>query len=97
MIKGKGSGTRVDMYPAPPMLIVAPETIAVPTTSSPVPSDSHSLRKAAFRYAASLALTGMRVASSANVAALNPMITAAAMNASGACVPLRPAAIPTST
>ena len=44
-----------------------------------------------------LAATGILVPNSANDAAVIPMTTAAARNANGACMPLRPAAAPTST
>ena len=48
-------------------------------------------------YVASLAATGILVPNSANDAAVKPITIAAAINANGACMPLRPAAAPTST
>jgi hypothetical protein len=71
--------------------------MAAATTSSPAARLSHLRRNAAWTYADSLAATGILVPSSANEAAVIPITTAAATNANGACMPLRPAAAPTNT
>ena len=77
--------------------MVAPEMAAAPTTSNPTAPLSHFRWNAAWTYAASLAATGILVPSSANDAPVIPITMAAATNANGACMPLRPAAAPTST